>query len=78
MGITLDDVVEAAAQGVVRALDARKSGQKILDKQPIGTAGLVRSGFFVDFRIRCGGYPFPVDQIELNPQPLPPRAESIE
>lgn len=74
MAITVDDVVEAAAQGVLRALDARKAGQKNLEKEAIGTAGLVRSGFFVDFRGRCGGYPFSIGQIGLNPQPLPPRS----
>ena len=78
MAITVDDVVEAAAQGVLRALDARKAGQKIADKERIGTVGLVRSGFFVDFRIRCGGFPFPIEQIELNPQPIPPGSPSLK
>jgi hypothetical protein len=54
--IALQDVVAAAAEGAMRALDARKLGAK----------ELLRSGFIVDIYIRAGGRQF------LNPQPLPP------
>lgn len=66
MAVTVDDIAEAAATGVLRALDARNDGEKT------DAAGLVRSGFFVDIVIRAGGRPLPT--VELNPQPLPPLA----
>jgi hypothetical protein len=48
----------AAAQGALRGIEARK----------IGADELIRSGFFVNIHIICGGYPLQF----LNPQPLPP------
>jgi hypothetical protein len=64
MPITIDEVVESAARGVLRALDARGKSVKIAGSVP----ELVRSGFAVEFVIRCGG-----NIAALNPQPLPPR-----
>ena len=70
MPITIDEVVESAAKGVLRALDARNQG---IDKKALTSTGeLVRSGFQVDFIIRAGGRLG--DLTALNPQPLPPVA----
>jgi hypothetical protein len=63
--VAVDDIVEAAAHGVLRALEARKLGVA-------SVADLVRSGFAVDFIIRAGGIT-PALMSSLNPQPLPPR-----
>jgi hypothetical protein len=43
--IAIDDVIESAAHGVLRALEARDLGKLQVD----------RHGFNVDFIIRCGG-----------------------
>jgi hypothetical protein len=64
MPITIDEVVESAARGVLRALDARSAKEREAGSVP----ELVRSGFQVEFVIRCGG-----NWAALNPQPLPPR-----
>jgi hypothetical protein len=69
MPITLDEVVESAARGVLRALDARSQGVKAAGSVP----ELVRSGFSVEIAIRAGGRP--LDLVSLNPQPLPPKPE---
>jgi hypothetical protein len=67
--IAIDDIVEAAARGALRALDARKAGEIAAGN----TLELVGSGFFVDIVIRAGGIRGPVfSRQELNPQPLPP------
>jgi len=57
--IAIDDLVESAATGVLRALDARAAAGGGLEK--IGIRDLVASGFFVDFLIRAGGKPGPID-----------------
>jgi hypothetical protein len=68
MPTAVEDVVQAAASGVLRALDARKAGQEVAD-----TVELVRAGFVVSVVIRAGGIPGPIsEQVALNPQPLPP------
>ena len=71
--VAIEDVVHAAAKGVLRALDARGAGAAI------SAAELVRSGFVVDFSIRAGGIPAallrPGASVELSPQPLPPGRE---
>ena len=54
--IAIDDVLETAASGVLRALDARGKGGVDLNARD-----LVKSGFFIDLIIRCGGYPGPID-----------------
>ena len=64
MPVTIDEVVESAARGVLRALDARGQGAKAS-----GVPELVRSGFSVEFIIRAGGR---LAEVALNPQPLPP------
>jgi len=71
MAVTIDDFVEAATNGVIRALDARRAGQEGASTR-LSTESLVRSGFVVDIHIRAGGIPGgpPIEQ--LNPQPLPP------
>jgi hypothetical protein len=65
MAVTIDDVVEAATTGVLRALDARKAGRESAAAQTedLSATALVRSGFYVNFHIVCGGFP---------PFPLPP------
>jgi hypothetical protein len=75
MAVTVEDIMEAATNGVLRALDARRAGGKgaAADVSDRSVAGLVRSGFNVDFYIRAGGYPGPWVQAALNPQPLPPK-----
>lgn len=50
--IAIDDVVEAASLGVLRALESRKIGGREFTQQ---------NGFFVKFDLTCGGYPFPID-----------------
>jgi hypothetical protein len=66
--IAIDDIVEAAARGALRALDARKEGGRSIGN----TLELVRSGFVVDIVIRCGGRLLASISNDLNPQPLPP------
>ena len=58
--ISIDDVVESAASGVLRALDARAAAAGGV--REVDTNSLVKAGFSVDFLIRCGG-PFgpPID-----------------
>jgi hypothetical protein len=58
MPVTIEDVMEAAAVGVLRALDARRKGSE----GPEGATGaatedLVRSGFNCGVHIICGGIP---------------------
>lgn len=80
MAVTIEDVVGAATQGVLRALDARRSaaipGAQI-EAAELSTTELVRSGFYVNVHIIAGGItPGPVygagATTALNPQPLPP------
>jgi hypothetical protein len=67
--IAIDDIVEAAARGALRALDARKAGEIAAGS----TLELVNAGFIVDIVIRCGGIQPPsFSRQGLNPQPLPP------
>jgi hypothetical protein len=49
--IGIDDVVEQAAAGVLRAMEARAAGRAA------STAEYVQSGFRVECVIRAGGYP---------------------
>jgi hypothetical protein len=51
--IGIDEVVEAAAAGVLRALDARGSAS---EARHSNIQDLVKSGFTVDFIIRAGGW----------------------
>jgi hypothetical protein len=75
MPTAIEDVLESATNGVLRALDARRAGSQ---GSTLDTVALVRSGFFVDVHIRCGGFPpfppgsSPATEVALNPQPLPP------
>lgn len=50
--VLVADIMEAAAQGVLRALEARQAGEKPEMRD------LVAAGFRVDLTIRCGGNPF--------------------
>ena len=61
--IGIDDIVEAAAAGVLRGMRARE----------LSTERLVASGFTVRIDITAGG-PFltQLSRVGLNPQPLPP------
>ena len=73
MAIALEEVMEAAARGVIRARDARNDGFQGAGRTLSG-ADLVHSGFFVDVILRAGGRPFDdvIGRVSLNPQPLPP------
>jgi hypothetical protein len=66
--IAIDDIVEAAARGALRALDARQESGRSIGNTP----DLVRSGFVVDIVIRAGGIRLPSISNDLSPQPLPP------
>jgi hypothetical protein len=67
--VAVEDIVQAAARGALRALDARKAGELGTGN----TADLIRAGFTVQIVIRAGGGRLPeVLESELNPQPLPP------
>jgi hypothetical protein len=71
--IAVEDIVEAAARGALRALDARRASEVAAGN----AVDLVRAGFAVQVVIRAGGYPIgPQISAELNPQPLPPRQEA--
>ena len=78
MAITVDELIESAATGVLRAMNARAAGEKNAATHDAAT--LVQAGFVVDFHIRAGGirpFPFSAATItsDLNPQPLPPYRE---
>ena len=50
VSVGVDDLIATSAEGVLRALDARKiAGEKL------SMSELVKSGFIVDIRIICGG-----------------------
>jgi hypothetical protein len=77
MAVTIDDVMEAATNGVIRALEARKANPRsaLTEAGDVRTEDLVRSGFFVGIHIIAGGIrpgPPSEEQAFLNPQPLPP------
>lgn len=57
--IGIDEVVESAAAGVLRALDARGAASK-----SVGLPELVKSGFIVDIIIRAGGFPGPIPNLD--------------
>ena len=60
--LSIDNVVEAAAAGALRALEARN----------IAAADFTRdNGFYVDFQVRCGAWPEP----KTRPGPLGPIVE---
>jgi hypothetical protein len=52
--IAIDDVVEAASLGVLRALESRKIAGREFTQQ---------NGFFVKFDLTAGGYPYPIDRV---------------
>lgn len=56
--IAIDEVVESAAAGVLRALDARSAARKGTEAS---VPELVKSGFIVDVIIRAGGFPGPIN-----------------
>ncbi len=83
MPITLDELIESAASGVLRAMNARAAGEKNGSDaltQRVDPASLVQAGFNVDFHIRAGGIPpflaASTITAALNPQPLPPYREN--
>ena len=65
--VTIDDLVETTAAGMLRALDARdpKAGAGL------STADLLHSGFHVDVRIDVGGVNW------LRPKPEPPSVGTL-
>lgn len=70
--ITVDEVVESAAAGVLRALDARRGGRKAA---ATAIEDLVKSGFLVEFHVRAGGSMGP-GLISPIDRPLPPIRKS--
>jgi len=50
--IAIDDIVEAATVGVLRALESRKIS---------GEAFTQENGFFVRFAVYAGGFPGPIE-----------------
>ena len=50
--IAIDDIVEAATDGVLRAMEARKINAPEFAS---------KAGFFVKFDLTCGGFPGPID-----------------
>jgi hypothetical protein len=48
--VGIDDIVASATTGVLRAMEARK-----ISLEGANATDFVRSGFNVDFWIRCGG-----------------------
>jgi hypothetical protein len=61
--ISIDEIFEAAAVGVLRGMQARE----------ISTERLVASGFTVRIDLTAGGPWFQqLSRVALNPQPLPP------
>jgi len=65
--VSVDEVVASAANGVLRAFEARRIGL-----ERVSLPQLVRSGFNVRFEIWCGGPWLRALEEGLNPQPLPP------
>ena len=59
--IAVDEIVELAAAGVLRALDARSAALSGKNARVVEMGDLVKSGFFVDIVIRAGGFPGPID-----------------
>jgi hypothetical protein len=60
--ITIDDLVESATQGVLRALEARSiSGQDFIRQ----------NGFHVKFEITAGGFPGPIESLGRGSVQLP-------
>ncbi len=74
MPITVEELMESAASGVLRALHARGNGNAVTAENT-DMRQLVQSGFAVEFNIRCGGRLNPAVLSALNPQPLPPIVE---
>lgn len=54
--IGIDDIVAAAASGVLRAMDSRR-----ISDERVSVERLVASGFTVKFDIWAGGFPGPID-----------------
>lgn len=52
--IAIDDVVEAATTGVLRALEARSISGREFARD---------NGFFVKFDITAGGFPGPIEKL---------------
>ncbi|MGG5818697.1 hypothetical protein [Falsiroseomonas sp. HW251] len=61
MKIGIDDIVEQATHGVLRAMDARK-----VSAGGINFRDLVAAGYTVDFNIRVGGRVGPIDIQQLG------------
>lgn len=79
MAITIDELIESAASGVLRAMNARAAGEN--HGSATDAASLVQAGFNIDFHIRAGGITaFPLSAARItsapNPQPLPPFREN--
>ena len=60
--IGVDDILESAATGVLRALDARarSSGGGVVE---LNAQDLIRSGFSIDLLLRCGGVVGPIEVV---------------
>ncbi|HEV7842948.1 MAG TPA: hypothetical protein VGO69_04585 [Pyrinomonadaceae bacterium] len=53
--VSLDDIVTATTNGVLRAMESRNIGSGV----GVSASDLIRSGFRVDIRIIAGGPPVP-------------------
>jgi hypothetical protein len=75
MPVSIEDVIEAAATGFLKALDAGGNpGRKGSGDAKAYAANLIKAGFSVSFSIRSGGAVR--GDSDLNPQPLPPKIPS--
>jgi hypothetical protein len=74
MPVSIEDVIEAAATGFLKALDAGGNpGRKGSGDAKAYAANLIKAGFSVSFSIRSGGSARNAGDADLNPQPLPPK-----
>lgn len=69
--IGIDDLAASAADGVLRAMEARR-----VDLSGVSAADLTQSGFNIELIIRAGGWPLPIERLRSNP--MPGQAAQIE
>lgn len=72
MPTNVEDILESAATGVLRALDAREAGAAGGPAARVTASELVHSGFNVSVMIRAGGLPrWPWESEASSPQTQP-------
>lgn len=62
--IGIDDLAASAAEGVLRAMEARR-----VSVSGISAAELTNAGFNVELIIRAGGWPLPIQRLSSEPMP---------